>query len=111
MTKEEAERLEDLRRATGMNTSDTVRTAMEYMHDSIMKGDKNESETEIEKKQKGNLSFIKILCQQVIRCSYIKNIFSVKILDQLLLCDVMIPVFYIIQKVFKTTSSRISYQN
>ena len=33
------------------------------------------------------------------------------ILDQLLLCDVMIPVFYIIQKVFKMTSSRISYQN
>lgn len=53
MTKEEAERLEDLRRATGMNTSDTVRTAMEYMHDSIMKGYKNESETEIEKSKNG----------------------------------------------------------
>lgn len=53
MTKEEAERLEDLRRATGMNTSDTVRTAIEYVHDSIMKGDKNESETEIEKSKKG----------------------------------------------------------
>ena len=26
---------------------------MEYMHDSIMKGDKNESETEIEKSKKG----------------------------------------------------------